>query len=259
MSAPCKSLNTKMFGYQFSAERLVELAEVIASVPEVGQGTRLVVTANVDHIVQLQTNTALAEAYQFSWKRTVDGMPLWLYARKSRLDIQERITGADLFPAVMAKLAPAQHRPFFVVANSEIGEGLVSALIQRGFDASAMQYLVPPPGFEDDPEYSMTMVDRILTNRTTHLFFGVGCPRSEVWISQHRASLGDVNAMAVGAALAFFVGLERRAPKFMRASGFEWLWRVAREPKRLTARYFFHSWSFLTALIADVRMRRRSR
>jgi len=259
MTAPRTDLDTEMFGYAFATERLVDLAEAIATVPAVGQGTRLVVTANVDHIAQLQTNVALAEAYRNSWKRTVDGMPVWLYARLSRLDIPERVTGADLFPAVMARLVPAHHRPFFVVANAEIGERLVAALIQRGFDASVIQYLVPPFGFEADAEYSRTMIDLILTNRTTHLFFGVGCPRSEIWISRHRTDLGDVHAMAVGAALAFFVGVERRAPQVFRAAGLEWLWRVAHEPRRLAARYFIHSRSFLTALIADVRLRRNGR
>lgn len=257
MTAQRTAQGTEMFGYVFARDRLEDLAEAIATVPATGQGTRLVVTANVDHIVQLQTNVALAEAYQNSWKRTIDGMPVWLYARLSRLDIPERIPGADLFPAVMARLVPAQHRLFFVVANAEIGERLVAALIQRGFNASAIQYLAPPFGFEADEDYSKVMIERILANRTTHLFFGVGCPRSEVWISQHRSMLGDVHAMAVGAALAFYVGVERRAPEAFRAAGLEWLWRVAHEPKRLAARYFIHSRSFITALIVDMRLRRR--
>lgn len=248
-----------MFGYAFAADRLEELADAIATVPIAGQGTRLVVTANVDHIVQLQNNAALAEAYRNSWKRTIDGMPVWLYARLSKLDIPERIPGADLFPAVIARLSPSEHRPFFVVANAEIGERLIDKLGQLAFDSSAVQYLVPPFGFERDPEYSKFMMERILANHTTHLFFGVGCPRSEVWISQHRAGLGDVYAMAVGAALAFFVGVERRAPELMRAAGFEWLWRVIHEPRRLAARYFIHSRAFLSALIADVKLRRNGR
>lgn len=257
VTVPRTDRGTEMFGYLFATDRLEDLAEAIATVPAAGQGTRLVVTANVDHIVQLQTNVALAEAYQNSWKRTVDGMPVWLYARLIGLNIPERVTGADLFPAVIAKLVPAHVRLFFVVANAEIGERLVATLIQRGFNASAIRYLVPPFGFEANDEYSEIMIERILANRTTHLFFGVGCPRSEVWISQHRSRLGDVHAMAVGAALAFFVGVERRAPEAFRATGLEWLWRLAHEPKRLAARYLFHSRSFVTALIVDVRLRRR--
>lgn len=256
IATPRVDSGTEMFGYSFASDSLGELADAIATTPASDQGARLVVTANVDHIVQLQTNAALAEAYRNSWKRTIDGMPVWLYARFSKLAISERVTGADLFPAVMARLSPAEHRPFFVVANTEIGQRLKTELDRRGFGPSTTQYLVPPFGFENDAEYGKTMIECITKHRTTHLFFGVGCPRSEVWISQNRSSLGDVHAMAVGAALAFFVGVERRAPEVMRDVGLEWLWRVAFDPKRLTARYFIHSWRFLAALIADVRLRR---
>ena len=43
--------------------------------------------------------------------------------------------------------------------------------------------------------------------------------------------------MGVGAALDFHAGDLRRAPRFIQRSGFEWLYRLAVEPRRLWRRY----------------------
>jgi N-acetylglucosaminyldiphosphoundecaprenol N-acetyl-beta-D-mannosaminyltransferase len=242
----------ELFGIAFDSARLSELAEAIAVKPSRGQGTRFVVTANVDHIVQLRTNEGLRAAYLHSWKRTVDGTPVWLYARIRGVYIPERVTGADMFPAVMRLLLPGEHRAFFVVANDYIGRRLFEWLVGQGFDESSVAYEVPSFGFEKDRGYGEMLSAKIREHGTTHLFFGVGCPRSEIWIDRHRNVLGDVYAMAVGAALGFFVGVERRAPRIMRAIGMEWLWRAALEPKRLGFRYFVRSWGFFAAVVSDL-------
>ncbi len=43
--------------------------------------------------------------------------------------------------------------------------------------------------------------------------------------------------MGVGAAFDFHAGTVREAPRFIRRSGFEWLYRLASEPRRLWRRY----------------------
>lgn len=242
----------ELFGVVFNPARLDQLATAVAAKPSPGQGARFVVTANVDHIVQLRTNEGLRAAYRHSWKRTIDGTPVWLYARIRGVHIPERVTGADMFPAVMKQLLPSEHRTFFVAANDVIGQRLVAWFVAHGFDESSVAYEVPPFGFEKDRAYGVTLSGKIREHDTTHLFFGVGCPRSEIWIDQHRNVLGDVYAMAVGAALGFFVGVERRAPRIMRATGMEWLWRAVLEPKRLGVRYFVRSWGFFAAIAADI-------
>lgn len=241
-----------LFGIAFDFDRLDALAETIAAGPVPGQGERLVVTANVDHIVLLRRSAALGEAYRRSWRRTIDGMPVWLYARMRGVHVPERVTGADLLPQVITRLRPGADRIFFMVANEDIGERLVAWLLQRGFDRATVDFAVPPFGFELDDAYGSALSARIRAMGTTHLFLGVGCPRSETWADHHRYVLGDVYVLAVGAALAFFVGIEQRAPHVLRNTGFEWLWRVLHEPRRLAPRYFVRSWAFAAALAADL-------
>ena len=228
------------------------MVSAFLSAPEHGQGARFVVTANVDHIVQLRRNADLRDAYANAWCRTVDGTPVYLYARLRGVGVP-KVTGADLFARVMERLNPAVHRPFFVCASEEIAQGLKQGLVQRGFPPEAVGSAIPPFGFEKDPAFGERMAAAIRDHGTTHLFFGVGCPKSEIWMNRHRNVLGDVYACAVGAALAFHIGALSRAPRLVRKMGMEWLWRALQEPNRLLKRYFVHSWAFLAIVRDDMK------
>ena len=56
-------------------------------------------------------------------------------------------------------------------------------------------------------------------------------------MAAHRESLRAPVLMGVGAAFDFHAGMTRQAPRFMRRSGLEWLFRLSTEPRRLWKRY----------------------
>lgn len=96
------------------------------------------------------------------------------------------------------------------------------------------------------------MAAAIRDHHATHLFVGLGAPKSEIWVHEHRDLLGDVYALAVGASLDFHVGLRQRAPAWMRRLGCEWLWRMLSEPRRLLPRYLLDSWYVIPAVARDL-------
>ena len=64
--------------------------------------------------------------------------------------------------------------------------------------------------------------------------------------------------VGVGAVFDFLSGNKRQVPRAVRTLGFEWLYRMAQEPRRLGPRYLRHNPAFLWALARDYLMRRRS-
>jgi N-acetylglucosaminyldiphosphoundecaprenol N-acetyl-beta-D-mannosaminyltransferase len=250
-------LSDPIFTYRFCNLSLDEIVELTAHAPEKGQGLRLVVTANLDHVVLLRKNQGLARAYANAWLRTIDGMPVFLYSKLSRRGTRSRVTGADLFPRLLERLQIGRHRPFFVVPSEAVAQGLRDWASSRGFAPDSYGVAVPKFGFERDPAYGAELVAAIRAVGTTHLFFGVGCPKSEIWMDEHASALGDLYGFAVGAAISFFTGHARRAPPVVSAIGFEWLWRVVQEPTRLGRRYFVNSWPFALAIAEDLRRNRK--
>ena len=59
-------------------------------------------------------------------------------------------------------------------------------------------------------------------------------------------------AVAVGAAFDFLAGSQAEAPKFLRGTGLEWLFRLMQEPRRLGKRYSIHNVRFVWIVVRAV-------
>ena len=228
------------------------IAQLLAPIPA-GTGARLIATMNLDHVVKLRTNAAFRAAYRSAWRVTIDGAPVFAYARMVGARVPERITGADLFEEIVQLWTPERHRLFFIVSSISAASRIEALLRRNGFDESSAQFEVPPFGFDRDPELSDALAKRVSSFRPSHLVLALGAPKSEIWTECHRDRLGDVNVLCVGAAVEFVAGLKRRSPMWMRRAGLEWFWRFATEPRRLFRRYFIDSFAFVLAIAADVK------
>lgn len=242
----------RVFGIDFSPHSSDQLLAALARPAAPHVGARAVVTANLDHVVTLARNEDFRSAYASAWAVTADGMPVYLYARLRGVPVPARVTGSDLFADLMQMLAPEAHRCFFVASSQLTADRLAAYLDARGFPPDAVATVVPPFGFDSDAAYSADLARRISEHRPTHLFFGVGAPKSEIWCHRHRDRIGDCYVLCVGAGLDFFAGTKIRAPRWMQKAGFEWFWRFAQEPRRLFRRYFVHSGLFLGAIARDL-------
>lgn len=88
-----------------------------------------------------------------------------------------------------------------------------------------------------------------INNSGAHIVLvGRGCPRQETWVANH---IGKINAVmiAVGAAFDFHAGTVSQAPGWMQDNGLEWIYRLAKEPKRLWKRYLFTNSIFIFLFI----------
>jgi N-acetylglucosaminyldiphosphoundecaprenol N-acetyl-beta-D-mannosaminyltransferase len=244
--------NTDIFGLAFSKATKAQLVAALSEPVRHSNGPRTVLTANVDHIVKLARNAEFRDSYRAAWIVTADGMPVYLYARWRGTGVPSRLTGADLFRDLMHALSPGQHRCFFVASTESTMDKLAAFLMRRGFSQESIAGDVPPMGFEHNADYSNFLALRILRHHTTHLFMGVGAPKSEIWINKHRETLGNCYVLHVGAGLDFFVGNVSRAPVWIQNCGFEWLWRVAQEPRRLFRRYLDDAWRFPIVILQDL-------
>jgi N-acetylglucosaminyldiphosphoundecaprenol N-acetyl-beta-D-mannosaminyltransferase len=65
----------------------------------------------------------------------------------------------------------------------------------------------------------------------------MGMPRQEKWAAQACARLGKGVFIATGALFRWYTGTERRAPRWVTQSGFEWLARLITSPRRHFRRY----------------------
>lgn len=240
-------------GLRFCLLAQNEIVQGLKQVTPPHEPLRLVVTTNVDHMVTMRRQHEFKHACTNAWLVTADGFPVVRLLKSLGIATPGRITGADLFPAILAALTPGQHAPFFVCANEATADYLRQWLAQQGYSTPRERVLVPKFGFEKDSVYSNEMLKKITAMGTTHLFFGVGAPKSELWMQRYREQLSGMYGFGFGAGLDFFAGTAKRAPQWVQRVSLEWLWRLLSDPRRLARRYLIDSWAFVRIALTEYR------
>jgi N-acetylglucosaminyldiphosphoundecaprenol N-acetyl-beta-D-mannosaminyltransferase len=111
--------------------------------------------------------------------------------------------------------------------------------------------------FSSDDDDSV--IEEIRTAHPHMLFVAMPSPKKEYWLSEHLDELGVPFVMGVGGGVDVIAGVVRRAPRFIQRSGFEWVYRMAQEPRRLFRRFMVgnakFTWLFLKEYAAHLRRR----
>lgn len=197
-----------------------------------------VVTPNIDHIVKLETDTNLQKVYADADVILTDGKPMIWMSRLYGTPIKAKVSGSDLFPELCALAARKDYRVFLLGAAEGVAVK-AAANLQKKYPGLIIAGTYSPPfGFEKDEE-EIEHIIQIVTRAKPHiLIVGLGCPKQENFIYKYRDRLNVPVSLGLGASIDFEAGILKRAPKFMADHGFEWLYRVAQDPKRMAKRYF---------------------
>lgn len=186
-----------------------------------------------------------------------DGIaPVWLSSLHGA-PLPGRVTGGDLMAAFLRQAQAAGHRSFFYGDTEETLAALCRAVVAKFPGASVAGTLSPPFRVLDEAEETVH-VEAINASGADILWVGLGCPKQERWIARNRHRLTVPVAIGVGAAFRFEAGLVRRAPRWVGEAGFEWLWRLAAEPRKMWRRDLADGPRFVAAALADA-WRARSR
>lgn len=197
-----------------------------------------VVTPNVDHIVQLESNKKLQEVYANADLILTDGKPLLWIAKAYKTPIKEKISGSDLFPELCKMASQKGYKMFFLGAANGVAKKAAENLTQRYSGLQVVGTYSPPFGFEKDEAELKKIFNMIKEAKPHILIVGLGCPKQEIFIHKYSKVLNVPISLGLGASLDFEAGNIKRAPKWMRDNGFEWLYRFLKEPKRMYQRYF---------------------
>lgn len=196
-----------------------------------------VVTPNIDHIVQLETNANFREIYKNADLILTDGKPLLWISKLYGISIKEKISGSDLFPLLCEMASKKGYSMFFLGAKEGVAKKAADNLIQKFSGLQVVGTYSPPFGFEKD-ESEILKIEKMIKHSHPHiLIVGLGCPKQEKFIYEYRDRLNVPISLGLGASLDFEAGNIKRAPKWMRNCGLEWLFRIIQEPKRMFRRY----------------------
>ncbi len=201
-----------------------------------GVGSHMVTTPNPEMLVAAKSDAAFLRALQNADLAVPDGFGLIAVAKLLGTPLKERITGVDCMLDT-CRLAAEKHKSIFLLGGGEGVAKKTARVLEERFPG--LRVVGAESGGIVDKKSAVPQIDtgaqaRLIAAAPDVLFVAFGHSTQEKWIAAHLGRLPSVRvAIGVGGAFDFLSGRVRRAPRFMRALGCEWLWRLVLEPKRI--------------------------
>ncbi len=209
-----------------------------------------VCVSTVHGIMESQRDEAVRRTLNSSGLTTPDGMPLvWISRLRGHRHVR-RVYGPDLMLAVCERSVAKGYRHYLYGGRPGVAEAL-KARLERRFPGLQIVGLESPPFEPLTPEQDAEAVGRINAARPDIVWVGMSTPKQDLWAAEHVGRLSAPVIIAVGAAFDFVSGRKRQAPRWMRQSGLEWLFRLIQEPRRLWRRYLIYNPLFVWRLLGQ--------
>ncbi len=182
-----------------------------------------------------------------------DGKPLvWAQQLLGAKEAQQ-VRGMDLMLSLCAH-AEDEGWPVGLYGSTPDVLSMLNGKLSQDYPSLNIKISLSPPFRPLSSKEMNGYIARINESGVKILFVGLGCPKQERWMAEHRDQLNCV-MIGVGAAFDFIAGQKQHAPMWMQETGLEWLFRLLCEPRRLGGRYFKHNprfiWYFSRQLLVN--------
>jgi N-acetylglucosaminyldiphosphoundecaprenol N-acetyl-beta-D-mannosaminyltransferase len=178
-----------------------------------------------------------------------DGQPLVWALRALGHPRATRVYGPDLMVHFCARAARAGTPIYLYGGRTPEALGLLEARLRERFPGLRIAGGFSPPFRDLSAEEEERAIADINSSGAAVVWVGTGQPKQEKWMLRMRPRLDAPLLVGVGAAFDFHAGLVSQAPPWMRRSGLEWVYRLAREPRRLWRRYARYNPRFLAGFL----------
>ncbi len=196
-----------------------------------------VMTPNVDQIVRMEKDTYFKEICDNAELLLTDGHPLLWISKWYGHPIKEKICGSDLVPYLCEIAAKKGYSVFWLGAAPGVAQRAAVKLRERFPNLNVAGVYSPPLGFEKDKEEIEKINQMLLDSHADMLFVGMGVPKQDIFIYENMDKYQIPMSFSVGGTIDFIAGEQKRAPRWIRQIGFEWMYRLFSNPKRMFKRY----------------------
>jgi N-acetylglucosaminyldiphosphoundecaprenol N-acetyl-beta-D-mannosaminyltransferase len=247
-----------VLGVRFAAVQIADVIGLAEKWIAERSRTHFVTVSNVHSVMECRHDSRFQKTLNSADLNVPDGMPIiWLGRRRGHA-LPRRVYGPDLFIEFCRDTLQRQYRHFFYGGAPDVVEALVEKL-QASFPGFQLAGYHSPPFRPLTEEEDCEVVEKINSASPDVLWIGLGCPKQEFWMEEHRGLLHVPVMFGIGQAFNIYAGTLRQAPRWMRENGLEWLFRLLLEPRRLWRRYLVYNTQFILGLLGESLGRRANR
>ena len=258
-----------LFGVHFDAvtrqEALERFLELVQAGKERQLPAQLAVTVNVQILVNARSHyPAMLPIINEAQLVIADGAPLVFLSKFFRPKLPERIAGSDFIYDIAEGASQKGFRVYFLGGEEQDNQKAIEHLKARyptlSVAGNDCPYIFITPD-ESQKSDEIAICKKITDAKTDLLIVGLGNPKQELFVHRNADCLKGVMAIGLGGTFNFLSKRTRRAPKWIQDIGFEWLFRISQEPRRLFMRYFLDAFHLAAYILLEPfrRMRNKKR
>jgi N-acetylglucosaminyldiphosphoundecaprenol N-acetyl-beta-D-mannosaminyltransferase len=207
---------------------------------------------NASKIVLLHHDPRLRDIVASCALVNADGQSVVWASRLLGSALPERVTGVDLFHALLGLAERGGYGVYFLGATEEVVRDVVARASREHVSLTVCGWR---NGYWDAAQDG-EVVQAIRSAAPDILFVGIPSPRKEYWLAQYLTALGVPFSMGVGGTFDVYAGRTKRAPRWMQRAGLEWAFRLLQEPARMWRRYLVGNLEFAAIVLRYYRIER---
>lgn len=206
--------------------------------------SKSIAVINVHICVSALLDKRLRDIYNSVDMSGSDGMPFLKWARTFYYKDSDRFYAPDLMEEISSK-AGQKGYTYFLYGGFEGAPDEIEKYLKSKYDGIDIIGKYSPPFRPLNEDEDREICDWINQLKPDFIWIGLGSPKQDVWIHEHREKIRGSIMIPSGATFDFFSQRIKQAPKWIRDLGFEWLFRLTQDFKRLWKRYTFYNIIFL--------------
>jgi len=206
------------------------------------------VVVNVAKLLQIRSDPELKRIVSSCDIINVDGMPIIWASRLFRKRLKERVAGIDLMQKLIAEAMKKGYKLYFLGAEEDVVRNVVEKYKKVHPDIQIVGYRNGYWNVDEERE----VVNAIRDSKPDILFVAISSPKKEIFLEKYLDEIGVPFVMGVGGSYDIIAGKIKRAPLWAQKSGFEWLFRLVQEPRRMWKRYLIGNTIFVCVVVKEL-------
>jgi N-acetylglucosaminyldiphosphoundecaprenol N-acetyl-beta-D-mannosaminyltransferase len=204
-----------------------ELTKIFNNILEKTDFKRIA-TVNPEFLVEANSNEKFKKNLKKADYKINDGTGISIMGRIFYKTKIIKIPGVEV-AEILIKLAAEKSKKVFLLGGFNVAEKSAQKW-QKEFPNLVIK------GTDGSPN---SLAEEIIEFSPDIIMVAFGAPAQEFWIEKYSAKIPSLKiAIGVGGTFDFWAGKIKRAPRFLRKLGLEWLWRFSCEPIKRSKRIY---------------------
>ena len=237
---------TKVLQTKVSHTNIAEVSNILNTT----NGNKIAI-CNANTLVRSARNPYIADLINNFTIKTADGFPV---AKALSILNKQKFARVDGYKVFLQTIADGlnKNRTHYFFGSNEITTKLMIKNLKKAYPEIQISGYICPEIMDSD-QLVEKYFDEVRNINADIVWVSLGFPKQEIFIDKLSQTINiNSNFVGIGGVFEWVAETKKKAPEWLANIGFEWLLRLAQDPKRLYKRYLIDNTLFVVYFLRQV-------